>query len=72
MVEGMTMTITKQQIDTLRLLERSTDIGDGWRVCLPVLFKRLIEPMPLELVARERGMLRARMTDEALIILKWL
>jgi len=66
------MKLTNQQKDTLLLIQRSKDIGSGWVKCPPGIFEYLIKPMPISLVDRNNEVCHARLTNEALILLKWL
>lgn len=69
---GFNGKLTQQQYDTLRLIERSPDIGDGWRQSAPEIFKQLLLPMPRELVDVRVTDRMVKLTDEAEAILAWL
>lgn len=66
------MKITQEQKSTLSLLMRSPDRGDGWRTCSPVLFEKLIVPMPDELVEKDAENLKCRLTAEGNTLVEWL
>lgn len=66
------MPITEQQRDTLRLLQRSPDRGDGWRTCAPKIFEVLIAPMPDELVEKDAENLKVRLTPEGQSVVTWI
>lgn len=61
--------ITSQQMDTLKLIQRSQADEDGWCRCSVPIFL-VIDQMPTDLV-RTRGLF-AKLTHEARIVLKWL
>ncbi len=66
--------LTTDQLGTLRLLDRSARDSEGWSNCAPALYEVLIFPMSDELIEKRNGSQgpQARLTDEALIVLKWL
>jgi len=66
------MKITQEQKATLDLLMRSPDRGDGWRTCSPILFEKLIVPMPDELVEKDVEQKKCRLTEEALTLIEWM
>lgn len=66
------MILSQQQKDTLKLLRRSPDRGDGWRNCVPKLFQNLIMPMPDELVKKDIEHTRARFTVAGQSVVDWM
>lgn len=66
------MKLTQLQGDTLRLLMRSPDSGDGWRTCAPIMFKTFILPMPESLIEKDIENRRARLTHEGRTVVEWL
>jgi len=66
------MLLTQQQMDTLRLIMRSPDNGDGWRMCSSILFEKVIIPMSNELVEKDVDQKMVRLTDEGKTIFKWM
>lgn len=65
--------LTEQQLTTLRVIARSPKDTDGWAPCAYVIYQQLIKTMPITLVEIETTdeQHRVRLTDEALILLKW-
>ena len=65
------MKLTAAQKDTLQLLMRSPDRGDGWRSCSGIVFEKLILPMPDELVEKDMVNKFVRLTDEGSTLVEW-
>ena len=65
------MKLTQQQSDTMKLLIRSPDQGDGWRVCSKVIFERLVQLMPSELIEKDAVNNRCRLTVEGRVVSEW-
>ncbi len=65
------MKLSQQHKDTINLILRSRDIGDGWRICDSKVYEILIEPMPDELVEKDKTTLRVRLTPAGRIIADW-
>lgn len=63
---------TKAQLDTIKLIQRSPDRGDGWRSCSRVLFDGLISIMPDELVEKDEEGLRVRLTKDGETLAAWM
>ena len=66
------MKLTKMQHDALKLIERSPDSGDGWRICAPRLFAVIAEILPDSLAEKDHENKRIRLTLESHALLKWL
>jgi len=66
------MQLTQQQRDILHLLMRSPDSGDGWRMCSPIVFEKVIVPMSDELVEKDTDQKRVRLTEEGKTVFKWM
>ena len=55
----------------LKLIQRSPQDKDGWAECSYPVFDRIIIPTPDALIEKDFDGRKARLTDEALTILKW-
>jgi hypothetical protein len=66
------MSLTQQQKDLLKLIERSPDSGDGWRNCAPKIFEDFIVKMPDELVEKDLEQKRARFTVAGQAVVDWM
>jgi|LakMenEpi03Aug12_release.lakeMendotaPanAssembly.Ray.scaffolds.fasta_scaffold3462901_2 hypothetical protein len=64
--------ITDLQRNMLRLLERSTNSGDGWRSVSSLLWKLVVEQSHPELTELDQENTRVRFTPEGLIVMKYL
>lgn len=60
-----------QHKQTIRLILRSEDEGDGWRQCTSPIFG-LFTPLSSELFELDHDKLRVRLTSEGKIVGKWL
>jgi hypothetical protein len=60
-------------LNFLRLVERSQDLGDGWRQCSQPVWDRIVMLMPegvLDLLDMDARARRVRLTDTGLAVLK--
>ena len=64
--------LSQQEKDALKLIERSKDVGDGWKKCSPALYRIAVIPLPDELVEKQPDPPMVRLTEEGKIVLKWL
>jgi hypothetical protein len=64
--------ITDNQKIMLRLIERSPDIGEGWRQCSTPLWPHVVDQSPPDLVELDHEQKRVRFTPEGIIIMRWL
>jgi len=64
--------ITDNQKIMLRLIERSPDIGDGWRQSSTPLWQHVVDQSPPALVELDHEQKRVRFTPEGIIIMRWL
>jgi hypothetical protein len=56
----------------LRLIERSTDSGDGWLSVSSLLWKLVVDQSHPELTELDQENTRVRFTPEGLIVMKYL
>jgi hypothetical protein len=67
------MTLTQDQKDMLRLINRSTDSGDGWRGPLREYMWELVESRSHpELMELDYENKRVRLTPDGLTVLRYL
>ena len=64
--------ITKQNKELVRLIERSPDIGDGWRQCTEAIWPLVVERAPSELVELDPALFRIRFSERGLIVKDYL
>lgn len=57
--------------DTLHLIERSPDRGDGWRVCSSVTWPLITEFPHQELIERNDETLAVRLTEVGRAVVKY-
>jgi hypothetical protein len=65
------MKITTQEKETIRLLMRTEDRGEGWRQCATKIYENLFSVMPDELVEKDAELLRVRLTPAGEAVAKW-
>ena len=65
--------LTTQELETLRLIQRTPKSDLGWAKCTPGIFEALVESMPGELVEHktENDIILVRLTDIAKTIVDW-
>lgn len=64
--------ITENQKIMLDLIQRSPDIGDGWRQVSDGLWKHVVEQAHPDLTEIDATSKRARFTDEGLTVMRYL
>lgn len=64
--------ITQSQRDLLNLINRSHDIGDGWRQSSDILWPHIKSVLPNELVEIREDEKQLRLTPEGLTVYKYL
>lgn len=62
--------ITRHQIIVLQLLERTSDNGDGWKICSQNIYK-IIAQMSDSLVEKDDQLYRARLTSTGKVLAEW-
>jgi hypothetical protein len=64
--------ITDNQKTMLRLIERSADTGDGWRLVSNPLWKHVLDQSHPDLTEIDHENKRVRFTPEGITVMKYL
>jgi hypothetical protein len=63
--------VTENQRIMLRLIERSADIGEGWRQVNDKLWRHVVEQSHPDLTELDHQNKRVRLTPDAITVLKY-
>jgi hypothetical protein len=63
--------VSPWDIDAMRLILRSKDIGDGWRQVAMRQVYEVMEKLPDELVEKDSANRRVRLTDAGKVVVQW-
>lgn len=63
--------ITDNQRTMLRLIERSPDVGDGWRQVSSVLWRHVLDQAHPDLTELDRRNLRVRLNEKGRTVLEY-
>ena len=63
--------ISPWDVDAMRLILRSKDIGDGWRQVAMRQVYEVMEKLPDELVEKDSANRRVRLTDAGKVVIQW-
>ena len=67
------MKLQDEEISFLRLIERSDDIGDGWRQCSPILWNHFIQGFHhTELIELKENEKQVRLSERGKIVVEYL
>lgn len=70
--DGGPIKLTDHDKALIRWLMRSKDYGDGWRKCATDSLFNLFHGLPSDLIERNHNTLAIRLTNEGMIVAKWL